>query len=281
MRISPLLNSGSRYHLTEVRKVTDFLNIMKLNKIRINLFGGTGVKTDMSIRSIFAAAVIGTAALVPAYASALDIKDILGGAGGAVENIVEGIFTSSNIEVKDLNGEWQATGSAVTFQDENFLKKAGGMAAAGAIENKLDPYYKKFGLTGSTITIEKDGTFAMKVGKLTLNGTIVKSDEKGIFYFQFKAFGKISLGKMKTYVEKGPSNLNIMFDANTLKKIISVVTSLSGNSVVKSVGGVIDSYDGLCVGFKYDRVGGRDESTGSEVVNGLLNVLKGGKKQAQ
>lgn len=228
----------------------------------------------MNIKNLFVAVAVGTAILSPATTSAIDIKDILGGAGGAVENLVEGIFTSSNIEVKDLKGEWNATGSAVAFQDENFLKQAGGKAAAGAIENKLDPYFKKYGLTGSTITIEEDGTFAMKVGKMTLNGTILKGDETGIFYFQFKAFGKISLGKMKTYVEKGPKNLNIMFDANTLKKIVGVVTSLTGNSLVKSVGGIVDSYDGLCVGFKYEKVGGEEESGASGVVNGLLNVLK-------
>lgn len=223
------------------------------------------------------ACALGVGLMTPSAASALDIKDILGGAGGAVENIVEGIFTSSNIEVKDLKGEWTASGSAVAFQDENFLKKAGGVAAAGAIENKLDPYYKKYGLTGSTITIKEDGTFAMKVGKITLNGTIEKGPSKGLFYFRFQAFGKVSLGKMKTYVEKGPSSLNIMFDASTLKKIIGVVTSFTGNKMVSTVGNIIDSYEGLCVGFKYDKVKTADDSN-SGVVDGLINILKGGKK---
>ncbi len=250
---------------------------MQIIGVYVNLWGRGVSKEIMNIKKLLVAAGVCTAVLLPSSASAFDIKDILGGAGGAVENIVEGIFTSSNIEVKDLQGEWKASGSAVTFQDENFLKKAGGMAAAGAIENKLDPYYQKFGLTGSTITIEKDGAFTMSVGKISLKGTIEKSDEKGIFYFKFQAFGKISLGKMKTYVEKGPKTMNIMFDATTLKKIVSAVSSFSGNSLVKSVGGIIDSYDGLCVGFKYDKIGGEEESTGSGVVNGLLDVLKGKK----
>ncbi len=233
----------------------------------------------MNIKNLFLAVALGTAVLAPATASAIDIKDLLGGAGGAVENIVEGIFTRSDISVKDMKGEWVASGSAVAFQDENFLKKAGGVAAAGAIENKLDPYYKKYGLTGSTITIEEDGTFSMKVGKITLKGTIVKGDDKGLFYFQFQAFGKITLGKMKTYVEKGPSSLNIMFDATTLKKIIGVVTSFTGSKMVSTVGGIIDSYDGLCVGFKYDKVKTDDDKGNSGVVDGLINILKGGNKK--
>lgn len=230
----------------------------------------------MKIKNLLLAVTVGAALAAPATASALDLKDLLGGAGGAVENIVEGIFTSSNLEVKDLKGEWKSSGSAVAFQDENFLKKAGGVAAAGAIENKLDPYYKKYGLTGSTLTIAEDGTFEMKVGKISLKGTIEKGKDKGIFYFQFKAFGTVSLGKMKTYVEKSPSSLNVMFDANTLKKIIGVLTSVTGNKVVSTVGGIIDSYDGLCVGFKYDKIS-QDNDSSNGVVDGLINILKGKK----
>ncbi|MBD5283969.1 MAG: DUF4923 family protein [Bacteroides sp.] len=231
----------------------------------------------MKIKKLIPALALCAAVMAPASASAFDLKDLLGSAGGAVENIVEGLFTSSNIEVKDLKGEWVASGSAVAFQDENFLKQAGGAAAAGAIENKLDPYYEKYGLTGSTITIQEDGTFSMKVGKISVGGTIVKGKEKGIFEFEFQAFGKISLGKMKTYVEKGPSSLNIMFDATTLKKVIGAVTAITGNKLVSSVGSIIDSYEGLCVGFKYDKVK-TDEDSNSGVVDGLLNILKGNKK---
>ena len=80
-----------------------------------------------------------------------DIKDILGGAGGALGNIVEGVFTKTDLTVEDIAGEWTSTGSAVSFQSDNLLKKAGGSAAAGAVENKLDDYYKKFGLAGAVL----------------------------------------------------------------------------------------------------------------------------------
>ena len=93
----------------------------------------------MKKKTILGAVMAVAALLSPMSASALDIKDILGAGGGAVGNIVEGIFTRSDIEVKDMKGEWTASGSAVACQDENFLKKAGGAAAAGAIEAKLNP----------------------------------------------------------------------------------------------------------------------------------------------
>ncbi len=63
----------------------------------------------MNIKNLFLAVALGTAVLAPATASAIDIKDLLGGAGGAVENIVEGIFTRSDISVKEMKGEWAAS----------------------------------------------------------------------------------------------------------------------------------------------------------------------------
>ena len=38
-------------------------------------------------------------------ASAWDIKDLLGGAGETVENLIEGVFTKSNLTVEDICGE--------------------------------------------------------------------------------------------------------------------------------------------------------------------------------
>ncbi|MDE6295937.1 MAG: DUF4923 family protein, partial [Muribaculaceae bacterium] len=114
------------------------------------------------------------AVLVPFSANAIDIKDILGGAGGTVGNLIEGVFTKTNLQVSDMVGEWTIDGSAVTFKSDNLLKKAGGVAAAAAIEAKLDPYYKQYGLTGGTITINNDSTFKLTVKKMTLSGTISK-----------------------------------------------------------------------------------------------------------
>mgnify|MGYP002511909860 FL=1 len=103
-------------------------------------------------------------------ASAFDIKDLLNQAGQALENgsvtdIIEGVLSTSNLEVKDLAGVWTSTGSAVAFQSEDLLSQAGGVAMASTLESKINPYFTKYGIVGSVITIQTDGSFSMSLKK--------------------------------------------------------------------------------------------------------------------
>lgn len=201
-----------------------------------------------------------------------DLKDILGGAGGALGNIVEGVFTKTDLTVEDIAGEWTSTGSAVTFQSDNFLKKAGGTAAAGAVENQLDQYYQKFGLTGAVLNIEKDGTFTLTIKRLPIKGTLeVKS--KGIFTFTFNAGGLVKLGSMDAYVEKTPSGLNVMFDADKIKKIMTLAATISGSKMVSTADKLLKEYDGICIGFKMKGQAAATEEGSS--TDSAVDALKG------
>ena len=76
-------------------------------------------------------------------ASAQSFGDLLKGiAGGGsatdiISNVIEGVFTKTDLTLADLVGEYKSEGPAVTFKSENFLQKAGGIAGAAAIESKL------------------------------------------------------------------------------------------------------------------------------------------------
>lgn len=215
-----------------------------------------------------------------APASSPDITDILGsagsvlgGAGGALGNVLEGVFTKTDLTVADIAGEWTSTGSAVSFQSDNFLKKAGGSAAAGALESKLDDYYKKFGLTGAVLNIDQDGIFTLTIKKLPIHGTIeVKS--KGIFTFKFNAGGLVSLGSMDAYVEKTPTGLNVMFDADKIKKIMTLAATVSGNKMVSTADQLLKQYDGICIGFKMTGKSA-NSTTGSSAADAAVDALKG------
>ncbi len=195
-------------------------------------------------------------------ANAFDLKDLLGGnTGETLGNIIEGVFTKTDLEVKDLAGTWQSTGSAVTFKSDNFLQKAGGIAGAAAIETKLDPYFERYGLIGSEMAISPEGEMTLKIKRMTLKGTITQGEEKGTFNFEFKAFGAMKLTSLTAYVEKSPQSLNVMFDATKLKQFISVVANISGMTLAKTVSSVLDSYEGACIGFKMKNIGPAPEGT--------------------
>lgn len=203
-------------------------------------------------------------------ASAQSLSDILGkigsavgksssddnskssGLGGTLGNLLEGVFSSSNITVADMQGNWVSSGPAVCFQGDDLLKKAGGMAAAAAIESKLEPYFKTYGLTGATLTIDEAGNFTLKIKNLPLKGTITQNadGEKGVFDFNFTALGKVKLGAIKTYVQKSYNSMDVMFDAQKLMTLISTVAKVSNISTLKTLSSLLNSYDGLCVGFK-------------------------------
>ena len=204
-------------------------------------------------------------------AKAFDLNSILGsGAGDVVSGLVDGLFTQSDITVAQMAGTWTATGSAVCFQSENYLKKAGGAAVASTIESKLNPYYKQYGLTGSVLTVDSNGKFSLKVKSLNLSGTVTKAAD-GNFEFAFTALGGIKVGTLKTYVEKTPSGLNVMFDASKLKTLLTTITTLTGSSLAKTAGSLLESYDGLCVGFAFAGDGSNSNSSPTNILDSILN----------
>lgn len=216
-------------------------------------------------------AVSSLLAILPLSVSAWDIKDLLGKAGeslsngqSAVTDIIDGVLSKSELEVKELAGTWTVTGSAVSFQSENFLQQAGGTAASSVVEKKLNPYYKKYGLTGGTLTIDKDGEFTLKIKKITLSGTVEKQKSsgknskeqaKGNFIFNFNSGGLMNLGAVNTFVSKSPGGMDVMFDASKLQQIISGVASVSNMQLAQSVSAMLNSYDGICIGFKLTQSG--------------------------
>lgn len=196
-------------------------------------------------------------------ASSLDIKDILngvkkGGNGSSTTEKLAGLagslLLSDKIDINSLHGSWAYKAPAVTFKSDNLLKKAGGAAVSETIEGQLASYYSKFGMTSLTLVVNDDNTFEMKIKKITLKGTIqpaTGSNSQANFVFSFKAAGKISLGKMDTYVQRSATGtMSIMFDISKLISLVSKVSAVTNISSVKTLSNVLSSYDGLCAGFE-------------------------------
>ena len=208
--------------------------------------------------------------------NAQSLSDLFSGdLGGTLGNIIEGVFTSSNIDIADLEGEWTITGPAVCFKSDDFLKNAGGLAAASMIETKIEPYYTKYGLTGAKLVIDTEGNYSLQIkNKYNISGTITRSEgaAQGTFDFNFGLLGK-KVTSLTTYVQKTPTTMDIMFDASKFKTIISAIANISGMSLAKTASSLLNQYEGLCIGFKLT---GGSTQTNNSGVGGLLNGIIGG-----
>lgn len=196
-------------------------------------------------------------------ANAFDLKSLLSGATsktdttstssklGALGSMLGGLIASDNLTPSDLVGTWKYASPAVSFKSDNFLQKAGGAAAAVAVENKLEPYYSKIGFTNLVLTVEADSTFTMKFKRATLSGSISKENDN--FIFNVKIGNKISLGKMTAYITKSGSSIDLTFDVTKLVTIMQKVASISGNSTISTVSDLLNSYDGICAGYTLNK----------------------------
>ncbi|MDE6400315.1 MAG: DUF4923 family protein [Muribaculaceae bacterium] len=232
----------------------------------------------MRLRTI----IIALAILCISNVNAQGLGDLLKGLGGGssdigttIGNLVEGVFTKTDLTLADLTGEYESQGPAVAFKSDDLLKKAGGIAGAAALETKLKPYYEQYGLTGMKLSVDSAANFTMTVKGVRLSGDITKNGDDGTFTFNIKAAG-MKIGQFTAYVQKSGSNLDLMFDATKLKQLISTVSGLAGGTMTKALSSILDSYDGACIGFEMK--GTVAESAGSSsgsAIESLRNILNG------
>lgn len=193
-------------------------------------------------------------------AGAVDPRDILRGLSsksdstaqnsglGAIGNIIGNLTSNNKFTVDDLVGSWTYTGPAVSFASDNALKNIGGAAAATAVETKLEPYYKRLGFTKTTLTVNEDHSFEMKMGVIQFKGTIEKTDD-GNLKFNFSALGR-NLGAVAAHATKSGNTLNITFDSTKMVKMLTTVSSKLNISTLKTLSSLLNAYDGIYMGYK-------------------------------
>lgn len=150
-------------------------------------------------------------------------------------------------ETIDLTGTWSYKSSAVEFETENLLMKAGGAAAASMAENKLNEQLGKIGIKDGQMdfTFNADSTFTSKVGKKTLKGTYsydASTKQVDLKYFR--------LVNVHAKVNCSSNSLELLFNSDKLLKLMSFIGSKSNSSALKTVSSLADNYDGMMLGFE-------------------------------
>lgn len=152
--------------------------------------------------------------------------------------------------VNAMTGTWNYKGSAVEFESENLLMKAGGAAAATMAENKLDEQLSKVGIKAGQMnfTFNADSTFTSTVGKKTLKGTYSYDASAKQVDLKF-----LKLLNLHAKVNCSSSSLELLFNSDKLLKLLAFIGSKSNSTALKTVSSLADNYDGMMLGFELSK----------------------------
>ena len=183
-------------------------------------------------------------------ASAQSLGDLLKKVTGneTVKNVVESV-TGTTIPV-DIKGTWTYSGTAVKLESDDILKSTAASLAASQIEDKLDQYVAKVGIKAGTFsfTFKEDNSFTATFMSKNFNGTYTLSEDYKTLSLQF---GKtIGLKPFTADVSATSSQLDLLFQADKLLELLGKLTASSSNSTLKTVGTLVNQYDGMKLGLE-------------------------------
>ena len=168
-------------------------------------------------------------------------------AGSIVSSITDLLSGKSALSPETIAGNWNYTGSAISFEsDNNPLSNIASTAAQSTIEKKLDGYLQKVGISQGLFgfTFNEDGTMAIKYGSKSFPGTWTLDQQNATLNMKVA-----SLINMKGYVAVKNGKMELLFDATTMMKIIKSLTSVYKNSTLQTINSVLNQYDKMYAGF--------------------------------
>lgn len=179
---------------------------------------------------------------------AQSLKDILN--SDAAKKVLNTVKELSNPKFSDLQGTWQYHSSACRFKSDDLLEKAGGVALAEGLEKQLDNTYAKVGLVPGklTYTFNSDSTFTSQLGKKKMKGTYSYDPSTGTMTLKY-----FSLLPLQAKVMRTSERIALLFDADRLLKLVSLMANSSRNSALSTMGKVAGQYDGLQLGFDLNK----------------------------
>lgn len=128
--------------------------------------------------------------------------------------------------------------------------KAGGAVAANAAENKLNEQLARVGIKEGqmSFTFNADSTFTAKVGAKSIKGTYSYDASTQNASLKF-----MKLIPLNAKINCTSANMDLLFNSDKLLKLITLISSKSNNSTLKTIGSLANSYDGMMLGFALKR----------------------------
>lgn len=196
-------------------------------------------------KSVLSVVFVAALLLVSADSKAQSWKDLFN-----KENVEKAVSTITGKNTVDMTGTWSYTGAAIEFETDNLLMKAGGAVAATTAEAKLNEQLNKLGITAGKMifTFDADSTFNVKLGAKNLKGTYAYDAAEKHVAMKF-----VRLINMNAQVNCTSGNMDLLFEADKLLKLITFLSSKSSSSTLKTISSLASSYDGMKLGFALEK----------------------------
>ena len=167
------------------------------------------------------------------------------GSGGTIANAFTSVIGMDKVTQRGLVGTWKYNGPGCAFTSENLLAKAGGEVAATKIEQELEPYFQKTGLTAQNtyVTFKEDKTFKACIGGTNFSGNWTLEESTA------KVTMKGMLITINCYAKREYGGISLLFESKKLLTVLQTVALMSGNDTAQKIGELSKNYDGVRLGF--------------------------------
>lgn len=171
-------------------------------------------------------------------------------AGSTISGLI-GQLTNSMNSSASIVGTWTYTQPTIQFDSENLLAKAGGTLASQAIVNKIDPYYKKLGISQGVISFafNKDNTCTYSFKGKQYQGTYIYDNKTHVL----TVTSSLGINIINAYATISTSEMAISFDTSKLLTFLQAASTLSSNSTLSTISTLSKSYNGMKTGFLFVR----------------------------
>lgn len=166
------------------------------------------------------------------------------------ENVEKAVSTLTGENTANMEGTWIFTGSAVEFESDNLLQKAGGTVAATALEQKLNEQLERIGIKNGQLsfTFNADSTFQTTLGKKDSAGTYSYDSSTKEVALKFTR-----LLNLKAKLNCTSAQMGLLFNADKLLNLITMLTSKSNNATLQAINSLTENYDGMRLGLALEK----------------------------
>lgn len=213
------------------------------------------VATSLLFTSCFGAGTTGTTTTTTPTSTGSTVgSDVLSAGTSILGDLIGGLL-SKTITEKTFVGTWTYQTPEVRFESENLLAKAGGSVMASSIEQKLNSYLSKVGITKgvTTFTFKDDKSYTIQTkGRVISSGTYTYDRNTQTLKIQ----GTFGLLNQECFVGMDGTNLCLLYEADKLLTVLNSAASILGqaNSTLGSVASVFgNNYNGMKVGFSLSK----------------------------